>query len=66
MIGSAEMEKGEKEEMRLINADEFDVILTVIPDGVDIESYIMGMEYILDKIDSLPTIEERSKYCFKK
>lgn len=47
--------------MRPIDADTFDVILTVIPDDVDMESYIRGMDYILDKIDSLPTIKKRKK-----
>lgn len=43
----------EERKMRLIDADAFDVILTVIPDDVDMESYIRGMDYILDKIDSM-------------
>lgn len=48
--------------MRLIDADAFDVILTVIPDDVDMESYIRGMDYILDKIDNMQTIKEGNKY----
>ena len=45
--------------MRLVDADALEVVGTVIPSGIDEKSYVMGMEYILNKIDSMPTIEER-------
>ena len=47
--------------MRLVDADALEVVGTVIPSGIDEKSYVMGMEYILNKIDSMPTIEERKK-----
>ena len=43
--------------MRLIDADMFEVITTKIPDGMDAESYMAGMDFILNKIDNAPTIE---------
>lgn len=45
--------------MRLVDADTFDVISTKIPDGVDADSYIAGIAYVVSKIDAQPTIEER-------
>ena len=44
---------------RMIDADALDVVGTIIPSDADTKSYIMGMEYILNKIDNMPTIEER-------
>lgn len=44
---------------RLIDADAFDVISTKAPDGVDADSYIAGIAYVVSKIDAQPTIEER-------
>lgn len=43
--------------MRLIDADMFEVVTTKIPDGMDAESYMAGMDFILNKIDDAPTIE---------
>lgn len=43
--------------MRLINADAFEMVGTKIPDGMDAESYMAGMDYILSKIDDAPTID---------
>ena len=45
--------------MRLIDADAFEVVTTKIPDGMNTESYIAGMDFVLNKIDDAPTIEER-------
>lgn len=45
--------------MRLIDADTFEVVITKIPDGMDTESYVAGMDFVLNKIDDAPTIEER-------
>ena len=47
--------------VRLIDADAFEVVGTVIPSDIDVKSYVEGMEYILNKIDSMPTIGERKK-----
>lgn len=46
-------------EQRLIDANALDVVGTIIPSNADTKSYVMGMEYILNKIDKMPTIEER-------
>lgn len=46
-------------EQRLIDANTLDVVGTIIPSDADTKSYVMGMEYILNKIDKMPTIEER-------
>ncbi len=47
--------------MRLIDADMFERVTTKIPDGMDAESYMAGMDYILSKIDEAPTIEPERK-----
>lgn len=44
--------------MRLIDADEFEVVTTKIPDGMDAESYMAGMDFVLNKIDDAPTVVE--------
>ncbi len=52
--------------MRLVDADEFEVVGTKIPDGMDAESYMAGMDFVLNKIDDAPTIEPERKeiiYC---
>lgn len=46
---------------RLIDADEFDVVGTKIPEGMDPESYMAGMDFMLNKIDDAPTIEPEKK-----
>lgn len=43
--------------MRLINADEFEVIGGVVPDEHDTDSYLAGCMEILNKIDEAPTID---------
>lgn len=43
--------------MRLINADEFEVIGGVVPDEYDTDSYLAGCMEILNKIDEAPTID---------
>ena len=45
--------------MRPIDADAFEVVATKIPDGMDAESYMAGMDFVLAKIDNAPTVEER-------
>ena len=45
--------------MRLIDADALEVITVKVPKGMDAKSYMTGMEYVLRKVDALPTIEER-------
>ena len=42
---------------RLIDADAFEMVGTKIPDGMDVESYMAGMCYILSKIDDAPTVD---------
>ena len=44
---------------RMIDADEFEVVGTKVPEGMDPESYMAGMDFVLNKIDKAPTIEER-------
>ena len=46
---------------RLIDADEFEVVGTKIPDGMNAESYMAGMDFVLNKIDDAPTIEPERK-----
>lgn len=47
--------------MRLIDADLFEAVTTIIPDGMDAESYMAGMDFVLNKIDDAPTIEPERK-----
>ena len=44
---------------RLIDAEKMDCVTKSIPNNVDPESYIQGMEYILNKLDNQPTIEAK-------
>lgn len=46
---------------RLIDADMFEAVTTKIPDGMDAESYMAGMDFVLNKIDDAPTIEPERK-----
>ena len=48
--------------MRLVDADIFDVVGTKIPDGMDAESYMAGMDFVLNEIDNAPTIEPEIKF----
>lgn len=48
--------------MKLIDADVFEVIITKVPDGMDAESYIAGMDFVLNKIDSLPPAQSEQRY----
>lgn len=48
--------------MRLIDADIFEVVGTKIPEGMDPESYMAGMDFVLNKIDDAPTIEPEVKF----
>ena len=45
--------------MRTIDADALEVVTAKVPKGMDAKSYMAGMEYVLNQIDALPTIEER-------
>ena len=45
--------------MRMIDADALEVVTAKVPKGMDAKSYMAGMEYVLNQIDALPTIEER-------
>ncbi len=47
--------------MRLIDADTFEVVTTKIPDGMDAESYMEGMVFVLNKIDDAPTVEPEDR-----
>ena len=43
--------------MRPIDADAFECVCTTLPDGVDSDSYLAGMDEILKRIDNAPTIQ---------
>ena len=50
--------------MRIIDAEDFDVFYYTIPDGVDADSFGMGIEYVLEEIDRIPTyIPDSCKHC---
>lgn len=50
--------------MRIIDAENFDVFYYTIPDGVDADSFGMGIEYMLEEIDKTPTyIPDNCKHC---
>lgn len=44
--------------MRKIDADAFEVVTTNVPDGFDPESYIAGMNMVLEKLAAAPTVDE--------
>lgn len=44
--------------MRLIDAEELDVVSFTCPKGMDIDSFIEGMGAVLDRIYDAPTVEE--------
>lgn len=48
--------------MRLIDADEFEVVGTKVPEGMDPESYMAGMDLVLNKIDNAPTINPEPQW----
>lgn len=43
--------------IRPIDANKFEVIGGIIPDGYDVDSYLAGCKEILDMIDNAPTLE---------
>ena len=48
--------------MRLIDAERFDVFDAVKPEKYDIESFMAGMEAVLDAIKCAPTIEPKQEW----
>lgn len=44
--------------MRLIDAEELDVVSFTCPKGMDIDSFIAGMGAVLDRIYEAPTVQE--------
>lgn len=44
-------------DLRLINANMFEVVSGCIPEGYDIDSYLAGNKEILEMIDNAPTID---------
>lgn len=53
--------------MRLIDADQFEVIGYKVPEGYDPDSFCAGVEFLAEKIDEAPTIESgRKKGKWKK
>lgn len=61
MRGCHYQNRGKEKNMRLIDADTFEVVTTKIPDGMDAESYMAGMDFVLNKIDDAPTIEPEDR-----
>lgn len=52
--------------MRAIDAERFDVLTYNDIDGVDMNSFKLGVEFVLDKIYSSPTVNivpQACKYC---
>lgn len=43
--------------MRLIDADAFKIFFTNVPEDAHQESYIKGVEAVLDAIETAPTVE---------
>lgn len=43
--------------MRLIDANRFEVVGGVVPEGYDVESYLAGNREILEMIDKAPTVD---------
>lgn len=49
--------------MRLIDAEELDVVGCTVPENMDAESYMAGMSYVLEKVDGMATIEPEIIRC---
>lgn len=43
--------------MRLIDADRFEAFCYDVPMDVEADSFMRGVEFVLDKIDAAPTIQ---------
>lgn len=43
--------------MRLIDADKFEVVGGIVPEGYDVDSYLAGNREILEMIDNAPTVD---------
>ena len=43
--------------MRLIDADAFEVFFSSVPEDVHPESYVRGMQSVLEAIDASPTVQ---------
>ena len=46
--------------MRIIDAENFDVFYFTIPDGVDADSFGIGIEYVLEEIDKTSKITKKA------
>lgn len=49
--------------MRIIDADNFKVFHYIIPNDIDEDSFGLGIEYVLERIDNAPTINHMSPAC---
>lgn len=43
--------------MRPIDADKFEVVGGIVPEGYDVDSYLAGNREILEMIDNAPTVD---------